>query len=118
MSVSRRTFMKTAGTGGVAAFLTPVIGARGSEALRPWLDQPITVANHESIEFAADVRAAARRGLASGIRLDSNENPNGPGKVALDAVTAMFGEASRYADAPMDDIVAAIAKEHGVTPAN
>ena len=39
MSLSRRTFMKTAGIGGVGFLSAPLIAARGSEAgrgLEPW----------------------------------------------------------------------------------
>jgi histidinol-phosphate aminotransferase len=37
---------------------------------------------------------------ASLLRLDSNENPLGPGPAALDAIRAAFGEAGRYPDNP------------------
>jgi histidinol-phosphate aminotransferase len=61
-------------------------------------------------------------GVASGtIRLDSNENPNGPGAVALDAIRARFGEASRYlkmSDTSLRDALAgafAIPSDHVLT---
>jgi histidinol-phosphate aminotransferase len=58
---------------------------------------------------------AAPSGL---IRLDSNENPNGPGAKAFEAIRAMFGESNRYPDAQDDALVAAIARANGVGEEN
>jgi histidinol-phosphate aminotransferase len=55
------------------------------------------------------------------IRLSSNENPLGPGQVALDAIVGMFPEAGRYPynGTPSDrDLVSAIAAKYGVKPPN
>ena len=55
------------------------------------------------------------------IRINSNENPEGPGKVALDAIVAKFPEANRYpfnaspADASLVDV---LAKMHSAKPEN
>ncbi|HEY3287363.1 MAG TPA: aminotransferase class I/II-fold pyridoxal phosphate-dependent enzyme [Gemmatimonadaceae bacterium] len=99
MSVSRRHFVSALGLGGAGLLAPPFVGGRGHEArLAEWLAAP-----------------AAPTGL---IRLDSNENPNGPGAKAFDALRAMFGEANRYPDAPDDALVAAIAREHGVSEEN
>src|SRR5580765_390753 len=55
------------------------------------------------------------------IRLSSNENPLGPGKVALDAILGKFPEAGRYPfnSSPADaDLVAAIAAKYKVKTEN
>lgn len=57
-------------------------------------------------------------GDASLIRLDSNENPLGPGTTALDAIRAVFPEAGRYPDNPSVALTAALVALHGVTEAN
>src|SRR5947207_15297431 len=113
MSVSRRTFVKTAGVGGLGAFAAPLIGARGSEATRELFEPAHSPAD---VTFPADERARARRAAPAAIRLDSNENPNGPGAAVLEAISDMFREASRYPDMPSDDLRAAIAKHFSVTP--
>ena len=114
MPVSRRSFVKAASVGGLGALTAPLIAARGSEALREEVEglrwAPGTP------EFGADSRSALRRLAPTAIRLDSNENPNGPGKTALDAVRAMFGEAPRYPDVPTVDLTQAIATHFKVTP--
>jgi histidinol-phosphate aminotransferase len=115
MSVSRRTFVKAAGVGGLGAFAAPLIAGRGSEATRELYEAGIAPAD---VSFVADERARARRAAPTAIRLDSNENPNGPGTAVLDAIRDMFGEASRYPDVPSDDLRAAIAKHFGVTTDN
>lgn len=115
MSVSRRTFVKAAGVGGLGAFAAPLIAGRGSEATRELYEAGIV---RPDVTFPADDRARARRAAPAAIRLDSNENPNGPGTAVLDAIRDMFGEASRYPDAPSDDLRAAIAKHFGVTTDN
>src|SRR5688572_32253409 len=92
MAVSRRTFMKTAGISGVGLLSAPLIAARGSEAAHaPELahsELPLS-------PFASETRAAYRIAAPSALRLDSNENPNGPGRAALDAIRAMFDESDR-----------------------
>lgn len=102
MPVSRRQFVSSLGLGG-AGLLTapafPALAARGREA-GPARWRPA---------------AAAEAGL---IRLDSNENPNGPGARALAALTGMLGEANRYPDAAEEVLVAAVARAHGVGAEN
>jgi histidinol-phosphate aminotransferase len=95
MSFSRRTFVKTAGIGGVGLLSAPLIAARGSEAARA-----IELAAGELplTPFASERRSAYRMAAPNALRLDSNENPNGPGKAALDAIRAMFEESPRYPD--------------------
>lgn len=99
MSVSRRHFVSALGLGSAGLLSPPLFGGRGHEdRLASWW------------------RAAeAPTGL---IRLDSNENPNGPGPRAFEAIRAMFGEANRYPDDPERLLIAAIAKEHGVSEEN
>lgn len=112
MSVSRRSFLRTAGVGGVGALSLPLIAARGSEGARglePSGTGPLQ-------PFASDARGALRLRVADPIRLDSNENPNGPGPRVLEAVRAMFGEAPRYPDVPTVELQRAIAAHHQVTP--
>jgi histidinol-phosphate aminotransferase len=99
MPVSRRHFVSALGLGGAGLLSPPLFGGRGHEAqLAAWLQAP-----------------PGPMGL---IRLDSNENPNGPGAKAFDAIRAMFGEANRYPDDPERALVVAIAKEHGVAEEN
>ncbi|MBW7933583.1 MAG: histidinol-phosphate aminotransferase family protein [Gemmatimonadaceae bacterium] len=102
MPVSRRYFVSALGLGGAGLLSPPLFGGRGHEArLAEW--------------FTTPQRTPQKSGL---IRLDSNENPNGPGAKAFEAIRAMFGEANRYPDAPEDALIAAIAKEHGVAEEN
>ncbi len=100
MPVSRRDFLSTLGLGGAGLVAAPSLGAfaaRGREA----------------------DAALGRRGAApSLIRLDSNENPNGPGETAVEAMRAMFGESNRYPDAGEELLMQTIARIHGVSPAN
>jgi len=75
-----------------------LVGARGHEAL------------------------AAGRGLPSPaagerlIRLDSNENPRGPGQAVLDAVRAGFDDASRYPHRFGRALPEEVARVHGIDP--
>ena len=111
MSLSRRNFVKAAGVGGIGVLTAPLIAARGSEALRDSFFTPTTLWNSDGIRFESDERAPYRVASPDAVRLDSNENPNGPGANALDAVRAMFGEAPRYPDVQTTDLQAAIANE-------
>lgn len=102
--LSRRSFVKTASVGGIGALTAPLIAARGSEAMRESWPVP-----GEAGPFASDARAAMRLLAPDAVRLDSNENPNGPGRAALEAVRAMFTEAPRYPDSTTAALYAAIA---------
>lgn len=69
---------------------------------------------------AAASRPAPPPGVEE-IRINSNENPLGPGKAALDAIVGHFNEAGRYPfnSSPNDgDLVDAIAKVNGARPDN
>lgn len=94
MRVTRRSFVGTLAASGAGLLAAPLVGARGLEAAR---FEPRTRRNSSGI-----------------IRLDSNENPNGPGERVLEAMRSVFGESNRYPDAPMDELRAAIASAHGV----
>jgi histidinol-phosphate aminotransferase len=55
------------------------------------------------------------------IRISSNENPLGPGRVALDAILGKFPEAGRYpfnSTPSENDLASAIAAKYGVKPEN
>lgn len=93
MALSRRSFLRLGG--GVATL--PLIGGRGLEAA--WGGPPLV-----------------RRGPEPLIRIDSNENPNGPSDSALRAVRDAFEESNRYPDEFETDLAAAIARVHGVLP--
>jgi histidinol-phosphate aminotransferase len=91
--LSRRAFVRSLGLGGAAATMSQLATARGSEA------------------FAFSQSASAR---ARAIYLDSNENPNGPGVRALDAVRAALPLANRYPYEEQDGLAAALARLHGI----
>jgi histidinol-phosphate aminotransferase len=97
--LTRRTFVQTAGIG-AAAF----IGARGREN-RVW-------------SFFEPTLEAIEPGV---ICLASNENPVGPGRTVLDAVTEAFGPTGgrpgRY-DGSASALIEAIARKQGVKPEN
>ena len=116
-TVSRRGFVQSLGVGGVGALAMPWMAGRGHEALAAAVgaERPEGAGAIESPEAMA---LRLRRHVGSAIRLDSNENPNGPGERALNAIQSMFGEASRYPDNPADDLHSAIAKYHRVQNEN
>lgn len=101
MPLSRRNFVSALGLGGVGLMSPPLLSGRGSE--------------HRLAAWAAESGEPVRVDL---IRLDSNENPNGPGSRALEALQAMLGESNRYPDAGEVTLRAAIAREHGVSAEN
>ena len=108
MSLTRRSFLHAFGIGTVAAAACPpssVLAARGREAMAevsPW-DRD---------------RAFALTADATAIRLNSNENPLGPGGAALDGLRDMLREANRYPFGPEADAAAAIARARGVKAEN
>ncbi|MBP1634572.1 MAG: pat [Acidobacteria bacterium] len=96
MPVSRRSFIRVLGAGGAGLASASVVSARGSEA---W--------------WAAGSQAPVP-GTPDVVRLDSNENPAGPGLRALDAMREGFPESSRYPDREADALSEALAAVHGV----
>jgi histidinol-phosphate aminotransferase len=99
MSVSRRAFVRSVGVGG-ASVLAGVFGARGAEA------------------WTGSAGQSPAPGATSLIRLDSNENPDGPGPRSMDAVRRAFPEASLYPHRAGTDLPAAIAKHLQVPRTN
>lgn len=67
MSLSRRAFLSSIGAGSAGALLAPMVPAQGAEAL-------LALGRSE---------LAPPDGI---VRLDSNENPNGPGDRLLAAI--------------------------------
>jgi histidinol-phosphate aminotransferase len=101
---SRRAFVRAFGLGGAAAAVPQFVTARGREAV-----------SREAFGQAAPATpaaGAARR--AAVIQLNSNENPNGPGAKALDAIRAMLSRANRYPYQEAGALTTAIARVHGV----
>lgn len=104
MAVSRRHFLSTLGLGGAGLLTAPSLGAAALGA--------------RGREGAAWIEASAFGTQAGRLRLDSNENPNGPSRRALAALQAMVAEANRYPDAHEEALAQAIARAHGVARAN
>lgn len=109
MSVSRRGFLQLLGAGGTGPQSGVLLAARGHEA------------------HLAEVLAQGRRARplvppgVNEIRISSNENPLGPGKVAVDAILGKFPEANRYPfnSTPLDsDLVETIAHKYQAKPEN
>lgn len=93
MVLNRRSFLQSLGAAGAATTLLPLVQGRGLEA-----------AMH------------APRGAfaATDVRLDSNENPNGPAPEVLQALGQWFGEAGRYPDFVAADLRTRLAAHLGV----
>jgi len=109
MTVSRRSFIATLGAGGAGVLGFPLITWRGHETLYAFQGQS---------DRRADRLLAERPGM---IRLDSNENPNGPGEHVYDVIRQTLGRSNRYPVKAEDDLIAAITKvhaAHGIKPQN
>jgi histidinol-phosphate aminotransferase len=102
MPLSRRAFLTSAGVSGAGVLLAPTVTARGAEAL---------------LALGAPRRTHLEPpdGL---VRLDSNENPNGPGEKVFAAVRESFGVANRYPRVEQRDALDAIAAARGVAREN
>jgi histidinol-phosphate aminotransferase len=118
VAVSRRDFLATVGAGGAALgaggagiLADPFITWRGREALFAQQAAP----PQGAAARRADRRMAAAPGM---IRIDSNENPIGPGKHVLDAMRAAFDASNRYPVVAEDDVISTIAKIQGVSAEN
>ena len=101
MSLSRRSFVQTVGTGAAAAW----IGSRGREASL----------------FGVESLSAQERDIKPGnaIILSSNENPLGTHKDVLAAIrSAAFPTAGRYPTATVEEVSELLAKRHGVKREN
>jgi histidinol-phosphate aminotransferase len=112
MPVSRRGFLGMLGAGGAQPGLAAMMAARGHEARLAEADADWHDAQAQQTQGQTGGRGGGRGGGAAGqggrgarpgppegideVRISSNENPLGPGKVALDAILAKFPEAGRY----------------------
>jgi histidinol-phosphate aminotransferase len=96
MALSRRGFVRTLGVGAAGVFSGALVGARGAEA------------------WQATGGRAPSPGSGPLVRLDSNENPLGPGPRTVEAIRAALGEASRYPHRAGDSLPEAIARFHAV----
>lgn len=108
MAVSRRNFIASLGVGGAGVMALPFVTSRGHEALYAFQQVQGTSG---AAARRADRRMAARAGI---IRLDSNENPNGPGQSVYDTIKGALGTSNRYPVQAEDDLIDAIARVHGV----
>src|ERR1043166_7378474 len=109
MSVSRRSFVTSLGAGGVGLLVSPNITWRGREAAYAYgLPQGVS-------ERRPDRLIATAPGM---IRIDSNENPNGPGPHVLEVIGKHLNESNRYPILAEDALIDAIAKAQGVKPEN
>lgn len=110
MSISRRSFVRAAGVAGVSAVWSAQLLARGREA---------AVGEGREFDQASTIQPSAAQGAVAGpIRLNSNENPVGPPRVAIDALLAALGEAGRYPSAASDSVSEGIAAHHEVPSAS
>ena len=106
MPVSRRSFIATLGAGGAGVLGLPLINWRGHETLHAFQGQA---------DRRADRMLAERPGM---IRIDSNENPNGPGEKVYEAIRRSLTKSNRYPVKAEDDLIAAIAQANGLKPEN
>src|SRR6185295_4379923 len=117
MPVSRRGFFGLIGGGESTSGLAAMLAARGHEEESAWLHAAEQAQGATGQTTGGRQGGAGRAGGAGGqgggrggraggaageaapeitVRISSNENPLGPGKVALDAIVAKFPEAGRY----------------------
>jgi len=92
------------------------------------MNPPTSLSRRSFGRLAAGVVAATAlpwKGLEAGpagggggrpIRLSNNENPFGPAPAALEAIRTAFADAARYPDDPAGELLASIARMHGVPP--
>ena len=103
MALSRRSFVRTVGLGGVSSAF---IAARGREDL--------LAAGLRGVQAPAS--PAGR--IAATIKISSNENPRGPSPAALEAVRSRTThDVGRYPD-NIEALTDVIAKMHGAKPEN
>ena len=113
MTLSRRNFLTTAAASSAGIAMYPMMSARGREAL---MAQGV---GQQPVNPMAQRRADRALSSAPGmIRIDSNENPNGPGARAFEAMRANFDIANRYPVTLEDDLTTEIARYLGVKPEN
>lgn len=113
MPVSRRSFVASLGAGATGLVAAPLISWRGHEELLA-LQQTQQPASGVA-DRRADRLLATQPGM---IRIDSNENPNGPGRHALDAIISHVSESNRYPVKGEDDLTQVLMKVHGIKAEN
>ncbi len=109
MSLSRRAFFHALGRGGTEAFSDVFVAARGLEALEA-----------EAIPAYGETLLPAPPEPGE-IRINSNENPLGPGKAVVDALLAELDQAGRYpfnSHVTDSDLMKTIAEEADMKPEN
>ena len=102
MALSRRAFVRTMGLGGPGPWSGTFLADRGREAFEA--------------EYASSAQGPPPAD-ADAIRIDSNENPLGPGAHAVEALMAGFDDAGRYptnARPSMMELRDTIAQQRGV----
>jgi histidinol-phosphate aminotransferase len=104
MPVSRRAFLTSVGVASAGVLTLPFVSGRGREALAAF---DATLAGSDGLSRARSPGV---------IRLDSNENPNGPGQRVFEAIRAEFDEANRYPRELVDEVRGMIARAHNVKP--
>jgi len=137
MSISRRGFFDIFGAAG-QPLSGHALSARGLEAefAEAWSQDPVQQQSGRGAGAgqAGQGRGGGRGGAGGGqaarptpppgveeIKINSNENPLGPGQAALDAIVGKFNEAGRYPfnSSPKDsDLVDTLAKKFGTTADN
>ena len=90
MSLNRRRFVHTLGASAASSLIAPLHLPE-----LEWVNAP-----------------------ASAVRLDRNENPNGPAKEAIQAITIAAAESSRYPDELVTQLTRAVADTVGVAEFN
>lgn len=100
MSLSRRSFVRAVGLAGASTLWGAQILARGREA-----------AVGEGFELAPALPDGA-------IRLNSNENPIGPPKRAIDALVSALKDAPRYPGSASESVTERIAAYHNIPAAS
>lgn len=93
--MNRRTFIQRFGVGPLSGTFVP--GARAAEPVAGRLDVPGSAASTDAP-----------------IRLGNNENPYGPGPLAIQAINHMMVRANRYPGPLAQELVSAIARTHDV----
>jgi histidinol-phosphate aminotransferase len=94
------------GASGAGVLGLPLISWRGHENVYAFQGQA---------DRRADRMLAERPGM---IRLDSNENPNGPGEKVFETIRRSLSKSNRYPVKAEDDLIAAIAQVNGLKPEN
>ncbi len=108
MALSRRAFLGGLGGGGAGgSVLAALVAARGhEEAVAEWTGGSLPVIPPPA---------------PGEIRIGGNENPLGPGKVALDALVAQFDQSGRYpfnSRVTTQDLVNGLAEKYDAKPEN